>query len=297
MKLHQACAAAAASASLSPFLLLSGISAGAGLAVGVACTFAGVAWGLAISQQRQASLDEEKGSASTDAHLVAVQQSALQVGARVTSQFQELDEELTQIRGIISSATDNLSGSLKSLESASSGQTELLRDMVDELVSMVNGPEMDEQSRELRRFAEETQGIVNRLLDVMDSSGSPLGGESQTALVEMTDQIRAANERVVAKWRTIIEVSERIRSHVLTGIVSLQFEDMAGQLIEHVRRRQVAVQEAFQQLSAALGNYGDAPAFHEALRKLEAELDVRFDGLSRKSVSQTSVETGSVDLF
>lgn len=295
MKLHHFCAGAAVSAALSPVVLIAGSAVGAGLCVAAACTLAGVAWGLAYAHDaRPMPVEMPAPDVAQD---TAVQRSVSQLGERLSLQFCELDDELTQIRGIIASATNNLSGSLTDLESASTGQTKLLRDMVDELVSIVHGPELDEQSRELKQFAEESQAVVRRLLDAMEAGESTLGEESQHALAEMTDHIRAVNDRVVGKWRTIIEVSDRIREHVHTGIVSLQFEDLAGQLIEHVRRRQSAMHEAFEKWNAVVGTYRDAEALHDALQTLEAEFAVRFDGLSRKSVNQTSVATGSVDLF
>ncbi len=296
MKLHHFCAGSALSAALSPVLLIAGSTTGAGLSVAAACTLAGVAWGLAYAKESPpvSAADTPVPDSTRDD---AVQRSVSQLGERLSLQFCELDDELTQIRGIIASATNNLSGSLTDLESASSGQTKLLRDMVDELVAIVHGPELDEQSVELKQFAEESQAVVRRLLDAMQAGESTLGEESQHALAEMTDHIRAVNDRVVGKWRTIIDVSDRIREHVHTGIVSLQFEDLAGQLIEHVRRRQSAMHEAFEKWNAVVGTYRDAEALHDALRNLEAEFEVRFDGLSRKSVNQTSVATGSVDLF
>lgn len=297
MKLHHFCAGAAVSAALSPVVLIAGSAVGAGLCVAAACTLAGVAWGLAYAQDGRASAAAIETPVPDMTQDDDVQRSVSQLGERLSLQFCELDDELTQIRGIIASATNNLSGSLTDLESASTGQTKLLRDMVDELVSIVHGPELDEQSRELKEFAEESQAVVRRLLDAMEAGESTLGEESQHALAEMTDHIRAVNDRVVGKWRTIIEVSDRIREHVHTGIVSLQFEDLAGQLIEHVRRRQSAMHEAFEKWNAVVGTYRDAEALHDALQTLEAEFAVRFDGLSRKSVNQTSVATGSVDLF
>lgn len=296
MKIHHFCAGSALSAALSPAFLIAGSTAGAGLCVAAACTLAGIAWGLAYARDHQTA-SETMVPVDVPLPDQDLQRSVSQLGERLSLQFCELDDELTQIRGIISSATDNLSCSLTDLESASTGQTRLLRDMVDELVGIVHGPELDEQSRELRRFAEESQAVIRRLLDTMEAGESALGEESQHALAEMTDHIRLVNDRVVGKWKTIIEVSDRIREHVHTGIVSLQFEDMAGQLIEHVRNRQAAMRDAFEKWNAVVGTYSDAEALHEALQRLEAEFAVRFDGLSRKSVSQTSVATGSVDLF
>lgn len=266
----------------------------------VLCGAAVIASAACWSQRtRVRQLEAELELVRTEAarHQHDAMHHAIGVGEQLCAQFQALDEELTQVRGIIASATDTLSGSLTSLQTASTGQQQLLRDMVDELVSAVRGSEHEEQIREIRRFVEQTEQMIDKLVAAAEDPENAVAPDQQEVFVAMSDHVRAANERVVAKWRTIVEVSDRISSHVHTGIVSLQFEDMAGQLIEHVRRRQSTVEEAFQQLSLALGQYQDPQAFSEALRKVEEEIAQKFHGLSRKSVSQTTVETGSIDLF
>ncbi|MBI1397465.1 MAG: hypothetical protein GC151_15950 [Betaproteobacteria bacterium] len=242
-------------------------------------------------------LQADASRSATIEHQASAGEAAARVGERLCSQFARLDEDLTQVRGIIASATDTLSGSLTDLHTASSDQQQLLRDMVDELVNAVRGAEHDRQTEEIRRYTQKTEEIIDRLVTAIEAVDPSAIAGQQEAFAEMTGHMRDANDRVLEKWQTIVAVSERIRDHVQAGIVSLQFEDMAGQLIEHVRQRQNTVEDAFRQLSGVLGQCGDPAAFGESLRRLESEIVAKFDVLARKSVSQTSVETGSIDLF
>jgi len=223
--------------------------------------------------------------------------SAILVSERLSHQFHELDEELTQIRSIIGSATSNLSESLAGLETASSGQQDLLTEMIEELIQVAEGKEHQAQTEGIRDFLAQTGEMICNLVGSLAASHPTVAEQPEGAIEEIAMQLNTLNDKVVSKWQGITDVSSRIRNHVHTGIVSLQFEDMAGQLIEHVRRRQTAVQEAFLALGSTLDKRDNPRAFSAALQKVEAEIEEKFHPLSRKAVSQTSVDTGSIDLF
>ena len=324
--------------------------------------------------------------------------AATAIGNRVKHQFQALDDDLGQVRSIINSATENLSGTFAGLQAEAVGQQQILRDLVDELVETVEGPEHEQQTVGIQRLARETDDIVRQFVSLFramhdtsgqishkfgrilnqfeqalaqlhDSSEGPLERHfaavkaalgtaaytgvaqgpgtldfevralmkrvqafgdrvreqtirmeiaiaqvneavdsiprpdldavegSRQAMAAIWKQMRDLNDRVVEKSQNVTQVSERIREHVYTGVVSLQFEDITGQLIEHVRRRNAAVEEAFGRLAEALGHCADVAAMEAVLRTLDTDLDQRFEGLSRKAVSQTTVDTGSIDLF
>lgn len=327
-----------------------------------------------------------------------VRLAATAIGDRVKQQFAALDADLGQVRSIINSATENLSGTFAGLQTEAAGQQQILRDLVDELVATVEGPEHEQQTVGIQRLSRETDDIVRRFVEVFramhDASGQishkfgRILGQFEDAVSKLNDpgerslerhfsavrsaldavatpgvvqgpgsldfevrallkrvqafcdrvheqtarmevaiaqvnevvdsiprpdlesveasrqaingiwkQMRELNDRVVEKSTNVTQVSERIREHVYTGVVSLQFEDITGQLIEHVRRRNAAVEEAFGRLADALGHCADVTAMEAVLRHLDTDLDQRFEGLSHKAVNQTTVDTGSIDLF
>ena len=82
--------AAAVSAALSPVLLIMGSTAGAGLCVAAACTFAGVAWGLATGM----SLAEIAGWASALSAIAL--ESELTVSESVTADAVRARTEATE---------------------------------------------------------------------------------------------------------------------------------------------------------------------------------------------------------
>lgn len=59
----------------------------------------------------------------------------------------------------------------------------------------------------------------------------------------MWAEIKLLNERVVAKSNKVTDLTLHIQNHVRTRVVSLQFEDMATQLVAHVQRRARAISE------------------------------------------------------
>lgn len=92
-------------------------------------------------------------------------------------------------------------------------------------------------------------------------------------------------------------LSEQLREHVSTGIISLQFEDIAGQLIEHVRRRKAVVHELVSRLAAVVAEVRDPKAMKAQLSIIDSDAEVMVRSLARRPVQQTSMATGDIDLF
>lgn len=114
---------------------------------------------------------------------------------------------------------------------------------------------------------------------------------------QMWSEIREMNGRVVAKSNKVTDLSNCIQEHVRTGVVSLQFEDMASQLVEHIRKRASAISEVSGVMQECLRSVEDAKRVSQSLSKLNEVSKSSFDRVSHKAVAQSSVDTGSVDLF
>ena len=89
----------------------------------------------------------------------------------------------------------------------------------------------------------------------------------------------------------------QLREHFTTGISTLQFEDMATQLIEHVRRRKTVLHELVTRLSVAVEQSHDPLMLREALSSMHSEAELLFQSVSHKSVAQTDMHSGDIDLF
>ncbi len=307
-------------------------------------------------------------------------------------QYEIVESQLGQLRSLIGHATSELSGSFSGLENASTGQQQLLKDMIAELIAVVSGEEHTAQTIGIRRYATETSEIMNgfvktitqmhdtsdemstrfaematsvrevlellgdvnaiakqtnllalnaaieaarageagrgfavvadevrnlsmrtsefsarigdKMTDIrnavtnMDSAVSVVTSvdmievkSSQDAVSTMWTDMENLNERVVAQSGKVQEISARIDKHVHTGVVSLQFEDIAQQLIVQIERRISALENCAKQLH--LLNQGGEQDVQQVVQILRDQVR----NLSQSSITQATVNTGSVDLF
>jgi methyl-accepting chemotaxis protein len=87
----------------------------------------------------------------------------------VHDQFHTIRENITQAYKIIGSATSRLTGNLTGLKERSVGQMEMLRQLVENLVSTAQGAQQREQVSGIKNFTRETEGIVIQLVSFMDN--------------------------------------------------------------------------------------------------------------------------------
>ncbi|MFT3736172.1 MAG: methyl-accepting chemotaxis protein [Rhodocyclaceae bacterium] len=354
---------------------------------------AAACWWLAMARQvratRHAELTVEEARQSLHEQSKSRGNIAGALNQLFTEHLHATENDLKQLGDIIRHAAASLSGSFTGLEDASHGQQEILRGMIDELVSHTRTTEHNDQTAGIQRFAEESKHIVSDFVAIIENirsvsagmSGNfdvvktrvgqvvrmlndvseitsqtnllalnaaieaarageagrgfavvadevrklsqrtahfseqireqviaiervvnELGGDvhtvastdmssanlSQHAVSDMWDTMGLLNDQVVTRSGAISGISERIDAHVKTGVVSLQFEDMAQQLLEHVRRRALLLRNATDEIGRAW-SVGE-PIDVERLKH-------SFDAISHKSVSQTDVSSGSVVLF
>ncbi|MFK8068712.1 MAG: methyl-accepting chemotaxis protein, partial [Gammaproteobacteria bacterium] len=84
-----------------------------------------------------------------------------------SEQFGYINTELDQTLDIVSSATEKLSGSFTGLESESMGQQELLKNLVEELLTVASGDEHEEETVGLNQSSEVTERIIQEFVIVI----------------------------------------------------------------------------------------------------------------------------------
>lgn len=134
---------------------------------------------------------------------------------------------------------------------------------------------LQEQFAELDTELDQLVGIISSTVSALSSS-----------FADIEPHTRAENA-----------VGVQLRQHLSTGISTLQFEDIATQLIEHVRLRKTVVHELVTRLSLAVEHCHDPLALREALSSMHSEAEVLFQSVSHKSVAQTDMDAGGIDLF
>ena len=85
----------------------------------------------------------------------------------VEDQFGTIRESITQTYKIIGTATSRLTGNIKGLDEHSVGQMEMLRQLVENLVSSAQGEEQKEQVAGIQHMARNTEKIIDELVGFM----------------------------------------------------------------------------------------------------------------------------------
>ncbi len=91
--------------------------------------------------------------------------AVLSEGSR--TQFSTLDESLTQLNGIVSSAAAKLGGSLTGMRDHSESQRDMLRHLVTELLSLSTDDSQKQHSQGLQKFADQSRETISGFLDTV----------------------------------------------------------------------------------------------------------------------------------
>lgn len=102
-----------------------------------------------------------------------------QAFTQATEQFRSIRDNIGQTYDIIRNATSRLTGNLTGLEQHSASQMEMLRVLVESLIQTAQGTEQQEQIAGIRRFAKDTECVVDQLVRFM---GDVQGAGSETAV-------------------------------------------------------------------------------------------------------------------
>jgi methyl-accepting chemotaxis protein len=163
----------------------------------------------------------------------------------------------------------------------------------------------DEFNQRIKQKIEDTESKIVNSISSLKAATSIDIEESQEAKVAMDHlwgELTNMHKLVNNQSQHIEELSHRIQKLVMEGILSLQFEDIARQLIDHINGRVLTINKFVDSL---LGGYIEFSKHHNAsvredLRKtLTSEFEIvrqELSGLS-KAVQQTSMDQGDVDLF
>ncbi len=322
----------------------------------------------------------------------------------VDGQFRIIRESISQAYKIIGTATSRLTGNLTGLKEHSVGQMEMLRQLVENLVSTAQGSQQQEQVAGIKHFAQNTESIINELVgfmgsvhdagretatsftrmeELMESVVGILGSvndiSKQTDLLALNAAIEAARageagrgfavvadevrklaqksnqfssqirgllsdietfmSRVGTSIREvsdmdmsvadrsrknmrdmwdemdnlnaastqqsthITEVSQQVHRLVLDAIISLQFDDIVRQLLEHVQQRSELLEEYIMSLHNVQSDTSSVDGlqrFEMRIASIEAAMALSkqgFEAMDKKHIQQDSVDAGSVDLF
>lgn len=162
-------------------------------------------------------------------------------------------------------------------------------------------------SDEIRTLITSTQDSIGNLASTVEDisdTDMTIADTSQEKMNGMWGEMLTLNTDVVAQSSTIQNISQKMQSHIVAGVISLQFEDLTIQLMDHVSKRMLGLEGFVQQLaqlhldSSKVSSPQDMADQVAALQNVVNNNRTTFDEInSSKAVSQGSVETGEIELF
>lgn len=156
-------------------------------------------------------------------------------------------------------------------------------------------------SDEIRNLVFSTKDSISGLSGTVGnivSTDMSIADVSQSRVVEMWTEMKQLNDEVVTQSHTITDISKKMQEHISTGIISLQFEDMASQLMDHICTRMVVLEEFIEEITKLSISESKAVNARSDFESLLTKYTDRFSHMTdKKSVSQGSIDTGEVELF
>jgi hypothetical protein len=135
-------------------------------------------------------------------------------------------------------------------------------------------------------------------------------GASFLGIHDAVTRQQNAIDELLARHPAPAELADRFRTaqgeigaHVNSAVTSLQFQDMTGQLIDRTIRRIGGIRDVLDTLDAnGLGGLStsdlkDISALIACMNTALAEQEARLENSLQRSVSQTHMESGDVELF
>lgn len=151
-------------------------------------------------------------------------------------------------------------------------------------------------SEDMREILHSIETVSSRI-DSISKYDLETAHESRQQVDNIWSSISNLNLSVVDKTKAVSELSDGISQHVVTGIISLQFEDITSQLIEHIRKRIYTIKNLSVQLTSCINSMDDHNAFRQMIAQLEEQSQAAMASLGESSIKQQNIDTGSVDLF
>jgi hypothetical protein len=159
-------------------------------------------------------------------------------------------------------------------------------------------------SAELRRVIEDAHTQAHRVeLEVTRLRHLDLNvaAEARDEVRRMGELMRDLNDRAVDQYERVTSITQLIRQHVFSGVMSLQFEDLMRQLMEHVEQRVISLEMYTTdvlslQRRVPLDDRGAQNWLNE-LQQVVENADKRFAQHSHKAVAQQNLDEGDAEMF
>ena len=133
----------------------------------------------------------------------------------------------------------------------------------------------------------------------MASKDMSMAIQSKSRVDQMMGQISNFNEEVAESLQKVSVLADGINNNVANAVRSLQFEDIAGQLVIQAGDNLERLDEYHLGVSDALAHSEHHDVTHrlEAARDFVRQKQAKREDVVRKPVGQDSMDEGEIELF
>lgn len=230
-------------------------------------------------------------------------------GVELSENFSGINDDFTEILEYLNDINEinsqtNLLALNAAIEAARAGDAGRGFSVVADEVRALS-QRTDDFNQRIRQKIEKTNEKISSSVSAVEvSTKIDIGNskESQKHMHEFFTDITNMHSLVVDQSSHIETLSRRIQTLVMEGILSLQFEDISRQLIEHINDRVNTIDRFVESL---LGGYIEFSQSHsqqisqdlrESLENRISEAKLEFSSI-KKAVNQVDMAQGDVDLF
>jgi methyl-accepting chemotaxis protein len=267
----------------------------------------------ATSLEKQQSLDEESTirryaqvADDTVSGLLTQLGEVRSASLVLSESFKSINQDFQEVMAYLSDITDinsqtNLLALNAAIEAARAGEAGRGFSVVADEVRALS-VRTEEFSHRIRDKIQSTEDKVSASMGSLETATNVNIQESSEAKEEMDklcEGLSSMHVLVMSQADHIEQLSHRIQALVNKGILSLQFEDIARQLIEHINERVLTMNAFVESLMNGYLEFSDTQVraeLQETLRSQFSSVKAQLDNLS-KAVQQTSMNQGDVDLF
>lgn len=253
-------------------------------------------------EQQQGMQQHSQESERIVSELVSQIEKIISSASNIGDQFKVIQEHVIAVDGMIGdiiniTSQTNLLALNAAIEAARAGEAGRgFAVVADEVRSL--SQRTDQFSEQIRKQIEAIKNDMNEIdTTVNDVASIDMGQQLnlQVRIQDMWKDVSGLTNKATGQSKAINEIAERIRSYVISSVVSLQFGDLTVQSIDHIDARLTLLGELMNQSINIMQNSSDIEAIHEIKQKLDSALNnsKQFE-LDEK---QQNMQQGDIDLF
>lgn len=160
-----------------------------------------------------------------------------------------------------------------------------------------NSRQLNEKIRNQVNIVKSTLTEANEVVGEIASMDMKVALESKGNMDEAIDVLNMTRSNIEQVLTKSSGLATAIREDVSAAVTALQYEDIANQLADHIRRKHLAIQAQLEQFAADTHNIDDSREFMEKISQELQGLNDVIAGALNNPVAAESMNSGDAELF